>query len=79
MSFFSTKRNRERTNAVDRFFTMLRSTPCKKFRLMCILQTNTPTLNSYLKLAYEYQLLTLEDNIISTTEKGKKLLEVWDN
>lgn len=64
----------------ERLFILLSAIadkPQKKFALMCVLETNTPSLNRILSDAIEYGLIYKDAKLFRITQKGKNLLEVW--
>lgn len=51
--------------------------PRNKFSIMCALETNIRQINKFLIIAYENNLVTLDNKMLYITEKGRRLLEVW--
>lgn len=80
--FFEASKRKPYRDVVQRFMHVLvicKSTPSTKFALICALQTNNSVMDRLLRIAYENNVLTYDDRLICITEKGRKLLEVWQS
>lgn len=54
--------------------------PKNKYSLQCALETNQTVIDRLLRIAYEQQLFIMANKkTIYITEKGRRLLEAWNN
>lgn len=79
-NFLKSKERRGKLLTIDKFFhllSVLHTAPRKKFHLLCMTQTNTPSLNNLMSVCERYGLIITHEKKIYLTEKGRRLIEVW--
>lgn len=81
-SFFPNQHRMKYRTQVERLFGLLSfisTEPKTKWAIICYLQSNTPTVNRILDIAFDKDLISIKDRTYRITSRGKDLIGVWNS